>query len=234
MRTLAILTVIFVMASDLAMAADPCGPGHLWKAQARSGVLELVWQGRISDQMAADIAGEFAKHRRNVSSVSLSLNSCGGALRHMRRAITVLEQIQGTHQVVTKVERGGTCGSACVPIFLTGTRRIGALTSSFYFHPVGIGPLGDPGTDEATARMQVRSSATEELLNRYFAGAGLSEDWLRYLRRVLRTHDLWQSGRDLWESKSGVLTETIDNLEPRNDGTIDLSNGTGCNLKCRG
>jgi len=82
--------------------------------------------------------------------------------------------------------------------------------------------------------VQVRSSTTEDLLNRYFAGAGLSEDWLRYLRRTLRTHDLWQSGRDLWESKSGVLTETIDNLEPRNDGTIDLPSETGCNLKCRG
>jgi len=233
MRAISV-TTIFVLASFPAIAADPCGPGHLRKAEVRSGVLELVWQGSVSDQMAADIADAFAKHRRHASSVSLSLHSCGGSLRYMQRAITVLEQIQGTHQVVTKVERGATCGSACVPIFLAGTRRIGALTSSFYFHPVAIGSLGDPGTGEAMARMQVRSSATEDLLNRYFAGAGLSEDWLRYLRRTLSTHDLWQSGRDLWESKSGVLTETIDNLEPRNDGTIDLPSETGCNLKCRG
>jgi len=153
---------------------------------------------------------------------------------HMQRAIAVLEQIKGTHQLVTKVDRGDTCGSACVPIFLVGQRRIGALTSAFYFHPVVIGVLGDPGTREETARMQVRSSATEDLLRRYFSGAGLSEDWLRYLRRTLRTHDLWQSGRDLWESKSGVITETLDNLEPREDGAIDLPNGTVCSFRCRG
>jgi hypothetical protein len=234
MRAVPVLTAIFALTATPALAADPCGPGHMRKAEARSDVLELVWQGTVVDQMAADIADEFAKQRRNVSSVLLSLHSCGGSLRYMQRAIAVLEQIKGTHQVVTKVDRGDTCGSACVPIFLAGTRRIGALTSSFYFHPVAIGSLGDPGTNEARARMQHRSSATEDVLSRYFAGAGLSEDWLRYLRRTLRTHDLWQSGRDLWESKSGVLTETIDNLEPREDGTIDLPNGTACSVKCRG
>lgn len=104
MRALSV-TTIFVLASFPAMAADSCGPGHLLKAEVRSGVLELVWQGSVSDQMAADIAGEFAKHRRHASSVSLSLHSYAGSLRYMQRAIAVLEQIQGTHQVITKVER---------------------------------------------------------------------------------------------------------------------------------
>jgi len=233
MRAVPVFIVLLMLAAT-ALAADPCGPGHMRKAEVRGGVLELVWHGTIIEQMAADIADEFARHKRNASSVSLSLHSCGGSMRYMQRAIAVLEQIKGSHQLVTKVGRGDTCGSACVPIFLVGTRRIGALTSSFYFHPVAIGSLGDPGTNEATARMRIRSSATEDVLSRYFAGAGLSEDWLRYLRRTLRTHDLWQSGRDLWDSKSGVLTETLDNLEPREDGSVDLPNGTACSLKCRG
>ena len=41
-----------------AFAGDPCGPGHMRKAKAHSGVLELRWEGKIIEQMAADIAAE--------------------------------------------------------------------------------------------------------------------------------------------------------------------------------
>ena len=93
---------------------------------------------------------------------------------------------------------------------------------------------GDPGTPEAVARMKRRSQVTDDAIWRYFVRAGLSEDWLQYLRRTLRTHDLWQSGRDLWESKSGILTERLDNAAPREDGPIELPNGIACTTHCRG
>jgi hypothetical protein len=229
------LTVIFVLAAWPATAGDPCGPGHMRDAKVRSGALELQWEGQIGDQMSGDIAAEFDRHKRLVPTVSLSLHSCGGSVLHMQRVIAVLEQIKATHQVVTKVDRGRMCGSACVPIFLTGGRRVGALTSSFYFHPVVISRRGvDPGTRAVEAFIQSRSEATDKILSRYFIPARLSDDWLQYLRRTLRTHDLWQSGRDLWESKSGVLTETLDNLQPREDGPIDLPPEVACGLLCRG
>lgn len=158
---------------------------------------------------------------------------CGGSLLYVQRVVSVLEQIKATRELVTVVDRGATCGSGCVPIFLAGKKRAAALTSAFYFHPV-VMRVGDPGTAEAGARMQVRAEETDNVLSRYFVSAGLSEDWLQYLRRTLRRHDLWQSGRDLWESKSGVLTETIDNLAPREDGPVDLPTGTICGVHCRG
>ena len=189
--------------------------------------------GKDHRTSAADIAAEFDRYKRHVSTVSLSLHSCGGSLHYAQRTIAVLEQIKATHQVATIVERGNLCGSACVVVFLAGKRRVGALTSAFYFHPV-VMPRDDPGTPDAVARMKRRSQVTDDVIWRYFVRAGLSEDWLQYLRRTLRTHDLWQSGRDLWDSKSGVLTETLDNLAPREDGTIDLPNGTACGVVCRG
>lgn len=217
-----------------AAAGDPCGPGHMLKAKAHSGVLELRWEGRIIDEMSGDIAAEFDRYKRHVATVSLSLHSCGGALLYMERAIAVLEQIKATHEVVTVVDRGGLCGSACVPIFLTGTKRVGALTSSFFFHPVVFRTTVDPGTPAVEVRAQLRAQETDKVISRYFVGARVTDGWLEYLRRTLRTHDLWQSGRDLWESKSNVLTETLDNLQPREDGPIDLPENLACGVLCRG
>jgi hypothetical protein len=89
--------------------------------------------------------------------------------------IAVLEQIKGTHALVTLVDRGGLCGSACVPIFLTGTQRKGALTSSFYFHPVVFRSPVDPGTRAGEVRTQQRGQRTDEVIRRYFIPARVSE-----------------------------------------------------------
>jgi len=225
--------VVLLLGASQVLAGDPCGPGHMRTAKVQSGVLELRWEGRLADQMSGDIAAEYDRSKKYISAVSLSLHSCGGSLLYVQRVVSVLEQIKAAHELVTVVDRGATCASACVPIFLAGKRRAAALTSAFYFHPV-VMQLGDPGTDEAGERMRVRAELTDDVLTRYFVSAGISEDWLQYLRRSLRTHDLWQSGRDLWESKSGIVTETIDNLEPREYGPVDLPTGTICGVKCRG
>lgn len=232
-RLLAVLPVLLAAPTTPVVAGDPCGPGHMRKTEVRNGVLELRWEGKLVDQMSGDIAADFARHKGHVSTVSLSLHSCGGSLLYMQRVIAALEHIKASHTVATLVDRGALCGSACVPIFLTGTKRVGALTSSFFFHPV-IVYRGDPGTPETHAHMQLRSQETDELIRRYFMPARLSDDWISYLRRTLRTHDLWQSGRDLWESKSGVFTEKLDNLQPRNGRPLDLPSEVACGSVCRG
>ena len=234
-RLVAWLVAVTAVGGPALGAGDPCGPGHMHEVKVRGGVLELQWTGKIVDQMSGDIAAEFDRYKLQTSSVALSLHSCGGSLFYMQRTIAVLEQIKGTHALATVVRRGGLCGSACVPIFLVGARRVGALTSSFFFHPVVVDRSDvDPGTPAAKAFLQLRSQETDKIISRYFVPARVSNDWLQFLRRTLRTHDLWQSGRDLWESKSGVLTETLDNLEPRDDGPIDLPPEVACGLSCRG
>lgn len=72
------------------------------KAQkAHGGVLELRWEGKNLDAMSADITAEFDRYKRHVSTVSLSLHSCGGNLHYAQRTIDVLEQIRATHEVAT-------------------------------------------------------------------------------------------------------------------------------------
>ena len=224
-RTVALVCTLAVLAavSPAKARGDPCGSGHLRRAEVRGGVLELRWEGRIVERMAEDIAVEFAEHKRNAKSVTLSLTSCGGGGLSMERAIYVLRDIKASHALTTVVERGAICASACVPVFLAGGRRIGALASLWYFHP--------PTRVEDRAD---KAAYLEEFIHNHFPPTVVSPDWVHFMRRSLRNSDLWQTGRDLWESKSGILTETLDNVEPREGVPLDLPNGTACGLLCRG
>ena len=65
------------------------------KAKAHGGVR---WEGKIVDEMSADIAAEFDRYKRHVSTVSLSLHSCGGSLQYAQRSIDVLEQVKARCQ----------------------------------------------------------------------------------------------------------------------------------------
>ena len=39
--------------------------------------------------------------------------------------------------------------------------------------------------------------------------------WLNQLRMRVQHSDYWQTGQNLWESKSGIITDPIDNHVPR-------------------
>ena len=49
------------------------------------------------------------------------------------------------------------------------------------------------------------------VLEQYFPEAGVSEGWLNRLRVVIQHSDYWQTGENLWEEKSGVITDPLDN-----------------------
>ena len=149
----------------------------------------------------------------------------------MAAAINVLTHIKATHSLTTVVDRGSICGSACVPIFLAGTRRVGALASLWFFHPASW-PAPQRGAVAPTR--ELAADFTDSMITRYFGPAGVDPDWILQLRRTLNKDDLWQTGRDLWESKSGILTETLDNIQPREEGPIDLAPALACGSVCRG
>ena len=56
---------------------------------------------------------------------------------------------------------------------------------------------------------------TERMLQDYFLAAGVSEEWLSRLRPLIQHSDYWQTGHNIWEEKSGIITHPIDNLTPR-------------------
>ena len=57
--------------------------------------------------------------------------------------------------------------------------------------------------------------ATERVFQDYFLAAGVSEVWLNRLRPLIQNADYWQTGQNLFDDKSGIITHPIENLVPR-------------------
>lgn len=160
--------------------------------------------------MGACIEAEFGKAAGAVRRVALSLDSEGGYLPQMERAVAVLKKIRKTHLLDTVVSHGKRCWSACVPVFLTGKNRYGALTSTWLFHEVG-----KWSNQHGHRSYTVDRTKTDRLFQDYFLPAGVSQAWLTRLYLLIPHSDYWQTGQNLWENKSGIITHPIDNLVPR-------------------
>jgi len=172
-------------------------------------ILSMQWKGKIEGPMAACIMTAFAKVPSTVWRVSLSLDSPGGNLQTAEEVVTVLKDIRKTHQLSTIVGRGATCSSACVLVFLAGERRYGALSSIWLFHEVG------HWTHREDRPLTTDRIATERVFQDYFLAAGVSEAWLNRLRPLIQNADYWQTGQNLFDDKSGIITQPIENLVPR-------------------
>jgi hypothetical protein len=189
--------------------------------------------GGIANKMDAKLLASFEEHKDKAKDVILALNSCGGDTGDMEATIGVLERIKKTHSLATLVGRGATCGSACVFVFLAADRRYGALTSSWLFHEAWGEVVGPDGSIE----QKMFSPSTDAVLEKYFIPSGVSKRWLALLRRLIRGgSDYWQTGRELWESKSGIITTPLENVVPLKDqrGRMYFMPPVVCGAFCRG
>ena len=193
-----------------ARADDPCARSNL-KASAfvRMKTVHIKWTGQIANPMREQVLAEFDKAKGQARNVVLILSSCGGNLGEAERVIDVLKNIKKTHHLETRVDPGSMCASACIPIFLQGMRRRAALTSAWLFHEVT-----RPNAADKTKK-QMDRAITERLFEDYYLPSGVSEAWLNRLRIMVQQSDYWQTGENLWESKSGIITEPIANHLPR-------------------
>ena len=189
-------------------AEDSCN-ANLTIGPDSANTLSMHWKGKIEDPMAACIMTAFAKVPPSVWRVSLSLDSPGGNLPTAEEVVAALKQIRKTHQLSTTVWRGATCSSACIPVFLAGERRYGALASIWVFHEVG------HWTHREDRPLTTDRIATERVFQDYFLAAGVSEAWLNRLRPLIQNADYWQTGQNLFDDKSGIITQPIENLVPR-------------------
>lgn len=195
---------------------DPCGTGNLRASTvARKDALVLRWTGKIKAPFYKRLAVEFEKAKKQVRMVLLTLSSCGGNRVEMERAIMLLRRIRKTHKLGTVVGRGDLCASACVPIFLQGQLRWGALTSSWMFHEVW------RWADKERSNIKTNRAATERLFQDYFETAGVSESWLNRLRIMVQLSDFWQTGENLWSDKSGIITSPLGNHVPQGSKTYN-------------
>jgi ATP-dependent protease ClpP protease subunit len=228
------IIMLLALPCQRAVAADPCARGELRPPTiVDGGKLRLTWSGTVTAKMAPMIADEFDAYKHRTKSVELSMNSCGGRTDYMAATVGVLAQIKTTHQLTTVVERGATCASACIPIFLSSDRRLAALSSLWFFHRSWRYQM--TGGVDGVQTKAPGTISLEGFLDRYYASAGVSRPWLAQLKTIIETNDgYWQTGRDLWERKSGIITETIGDIAPFDSGTTHLAPAPGCSVMCRG
>lgn len=236
MRALGVLFLIVLLASPWhsAVAADDCADGKLRPVTVANGdKLVLRWIGKVNKKMPSSIDEAFEANKRRVKSVELSLQSCGGRVDYMAATIAVLHHIKDTHKLTTVVDQGATCASACIPIFLASDNRRAALSSLWFFHRSWRREMSG-GVDEVQTAAPGKSSV-ERFHERYYLPAGVSREWLGRLQNIIEnTSGYWQTGRDLWESKSGMITETIGDVLLHEDRTIYIAPAPGCTAMCRG
>jgi hypothetical protein len=232
LRTLAIFLCCLAV-TVAAHAEDPCASGQLEDAAVKKGMLYLKWIGTVRYEMHKRIAEKFDEVKDKTVAVVLVLSSCGGNADAEEKTIHVLKRIKKTHILFTMVGRGSLCASACVGIFLQGKHRDAALTSSWGFHEPSLqsSVRGDGGD---TIKRVIVPVQTEAMLKAY-AEAGVSKRWLKRLRAKIRGAEWWQTGRDLWEAKSGIITDVIGNSVPRaKEQEQHFAPVVTCGAFCRG
>lgn len=174
--------------------------------------LFLHWEGKIDAPFADRIAEAFAEHKGQVKTVELSLDSPGGLVDYGATVIRLLKKISETHWLEMVVESGAACASMCVPIYLTGSRRTAAADAKFMFHEVKFRDAfarDDTDVLDASKRAEM-----ERFFARYFDAAGVSQTWSRTIKSSMAGgHDIWKTGRELVDEKSGVVQEVAGSLK---------------------
>lgn len=173
------------------------------------GTVVMYWSGPIAAPMHDRIKLVFDAYSRTRTRFVLMMHSGGGVVSEGEKVIELLQRIRQTHRLDTVVNRGGVCGSMCVPIYLQGQTRYGARTSSWLFHEItrrGTRPF-------ASKKVEGQYTA---LIERYWIPAGVSRPWIERMLPLAEGHDYWQTGHELITDRAGIIMQPIENRVQRN------------------
>jgi hypothetical protein len=185
---------VAIAALTLPVAAANATPDEE-QAAARSSLEFPIVPG-----MADYLRTAFDRYGTISHRVVLFLNLAGGQVEEGDRVIHVLDEIKPTHRLVTAVLDGKLCASMCIPVFLQGDDRLAARTSGWIFREAA-----KPG---ANGKEWIEE--TLRLLRTYYVPAGISTHWIKSIVPIIKRADLWQSGGDLIEAKTGIVTYPLE------------------------
>jgi ATP-dependent protease ClpP protease subunit len=165
------------------------------------GILEIEWTGLIAAGVADELRASVAKYGTDLKRVVLFLDSAGGQVDEGDRVIAVLNEIKQGHRLATVVPHGKLCASMCIPIFLQGDDRFAARASLWIFHEASQ-PLANGG-------QRTDMTETWRLFRKYYGSAGVSSHWLKSIASLIKGADLWQTGGDLIDAKTGIIMHAL-------------------------
>ena len=82
-------------------------------------------------------------------------------------------------------------------IFLQGDDRFAARASLWIFHEVS--------QPQANGGQRTDMTETWRLFRKYYGSAGVSMHWLKSIAPMIQGADLWQTGGDLIDTKTGIV-----------------------------
>jgi hypothetical protein len=204
--------VVVILALTLPLAAanatsddEQAAASSSLEFNEKDGSLNMEWSGPILPGMADYLRAALDRYGTASHRVVLFLDSAGGQVDEGDRVIHVLNEIKPTHRLVTAVLNGKLCASMCIPIFLQGDDRLAARTSSWIFHEAA----------KRGANGKERLEETLRLLRTYYVPAGVSTHWINSVVPIIKRADLWQSGGDLIEAKTGIVTYPLEKWTER-------------------
>src|SRR5262249_10918471 len=181
-------------------------PKNRWQATRRSNsttrTARSISSGRDQSLEGWRIicAAHLATYGAGLHRVILILDSAGGQVEEGDRVIHVLDELKQTRRLVTVVQDDKLCASMCIPIFLQGNDRLAGRASGWIFHEVT-----GPGADKKELKQQ-----TLQLLDRYYAPAGVSVDWIKRIIPIIERANLWQYGGDLIKANTGIVMHPLE------------------------
>jgi ATP-dependent protease ClpP protease subunit len=202
----AVLMLLLVASANAGPSEEKPPTGMSLEFNKEDGTVYIDLSGPIVAGTADDVRAALGKYRTTLTRVVLFLDSAGGRVDDGDRVIEALNQIKLRHQLITVVPHGKLCASMCIPIFLQGEDRLAARASIWLFH--------EAAQRQANGELRTDTAETWRLFRKYYAPAGVPPRWLKRIAPMIEEADLWQTGGDLINAKSGII------LHPLGDRTV--------------
>jgi hypothetical protein len=166
----------------------------------------LRFTGIIDAQFPIDLKRTWSGLADRYARVVIDLDSPGGSLAEVEKAIGIISEIRDNARVDTLVRHGSLCASACVAVYMQGEERVAGGASVWLFHGACYGQSNVPSI-----------SLTKRFLD-MLAAAGASESFLCMLvdeQYVLRPGKLWLSGYELFHVyEANIITRLLESWRP--------------------
>lgn len=201
----------------------PSGSGDVASRQTLAvseepGRIVLGWSGPVQEPMNERIATALERYKLDQRPIVLMLNSPGGSIEHGRRVTSTI-RAQG-RPVETLVQKEAVCASMCVPIFLTGARRMADPEAYFMFHQASLNNSASDNmkrkelsaSEKAAYAQTVRvieTHATDDFFRRDIGIRGVNKAWLARMREKIVGRDVWMSGQQLVDEESGIVDRLV-------------------------
>jgi hypothetical protein len=98
------------------------------------GLVVVRLEGAIATPMAREFGNIWSRWQAGHDRLLIDLDSAGGDLRETEALVAVIATIRETATVDTLVRHDAMCASACIAIFVQGTKRLAGGSSTWLFH----------------------------------------------------------------------------------------------------